>query len=144
MTSRIVSDQESLSVVEDLLRANELPFQDLRLENNLFVTYYNDSNELVGSGGLEWYGNHALLRSVAVQKSARGKSKGKYIANDLLTRARLRSTKEIYLLTETAHDFFVKIGFKDISRNDVPDEIKASTEFSSVCPVSAACMVYKV
>jgi amino-acid N-acetyltransferase len=144
MISKIASDQEAMNRIAGLLRESDLPFQDLRLENNFFVTYYNDSNELVGSGGLELYGSYSLLRSVAVQKLARGKSIGKYIANDLIQNARLKSIKEIYLLTETARDFFIKVGFKDMSRDEVPEEVRASSEFASVCPVSAACMVYKL
>jgi amino-acid N-acetyltransferase len=60
----------------------------------------------------------------------------------LIDHAKTRSIKQVYLLTETAHKYFLKFGFKDITRENVPAEIKQSTEFVSVCPVSAACMVY--
>jgi amino-acid N-acetyltransferase len=99
--------------------------------------------KIIGSGGLEFYSMYALLRSVAVDQSERGKAYGKNIIRDLLDRAKSNSAKEVYLLTETAHDFFVKRGFADVPRENVPAEVKTSTEFSSVCPVSAACMVYR-
>ena len=136
-------DQHDLEVVVSLLKDNKLPYKDIQLNNGLFISYSDDNGKKIGSGGLEFYSNYALLRSVAVDESRRGESFGKEIVNDLLDRARNRSVKEIYLLTETAHDFFLKKGFKDITRDEVPAEVKASSEFASVCPVSAACMVYR-
>lgn len=142
MKARMV-EQNSLGDVLTMLKENKLPYQDIKLDNNLFVSYHNDLGQLVGSGGLEFYSEFALLRSVAVGESQRGKTLGTEIVNDLLDRAKAKSVKEIFLLTETAHDFFLKRGFQDVSRETVPLEVRASSEFSSVCPVSAACMVYR-
>jgi amino-acid N-acetyltransferase len=142
MKAKIV-DQHSLNDVLALLKTNKLPYGDIQTKNNLFVSYHDDENNMIGSGGLEFYASYALLRSVAVDETQRGKSIGKAIVSDLLDRAKKESVKEIYLLTETAHDFFLNRGFKDVQREHVPDEVRASSEFASVCPVSAACMVYK-
>ena len=142
MKARTV-EQNSLADVLTMLKENKLPYQDIKLDNNLFVSYHDNLGKLIGSGGLEFYSEYALLRSVAVGESQRGKSFGTEIVNDLLDRAKGKSVKEIYLLTETAHDFFLKKGFQDVARENVPHEVKASSEFSSVCPVSAACMVYR-
>jgi amino-acid N-acetyltransferase len=142
MNTKIV-DSNSLHTVLDLLRASSLPYQDIELKNNLFIIYHDDNGKMIGSGGLEFYSSYALLRSLAVVESERGKSFGKEIVSDLFARAQSRTVKEIYLLTETASDFFKKIGFADIARDAVPNEIKTSTEFKSVCPVSAACMIYR-
>ncbi len=81
---------------------------------------------------------------MAVDEPLRGKSIGKKIVDDLVSRAKEHTVREVYLLTETAHDYFVKRGFSDIARENVPLEVKASTEFSSVCPVSASVMVYRI
>lgn len=143
MEARIVDQKQSLDEVLSLLKSNKLPHHDVRLENNLFISYQDESGKVIGSGGLEFYSAFALLRSVAVDESQRGKAFGKEIVKDLVDRAKRKSVKEIYLLTETAHDFFLKRGFSDVSRDSVPAEIKASSEFASVCPVSAACMVYR-
>jgi amino-acid N-acetyltransferase len=70
----------------------------------------------------------------------RGKSVGTTITEYLLDEARKRQLKGIYLLTETAHGFFLKKGFKDVPRNAVPEEVKQSAEFSKLCPESAAVM----
>lgn len=143
MEARIVDKQQSLDVVLALLKNNKLPFQDIELKNNQFISYHDEVGRIIGSGGLEFYSSYALLRSVAVDETQRGKSIGKEIVKDLLDRAKDKRVKEVYLLTETAHDFFLKHGFNDVARENVPLEIKDSSEFKSVCPVSAACMVFR-
>ena len=140
MTASEIHDASSLQVVLALLKENNLPYQDIVLEGNLFVAYGDMHHEICGAGGLELYDEYSLLRSVVVAGNYRGKNSGQAIVADLLERAKKRSVKKVYLLTETAHDFFIKLGFKDITREAVPERVKNSSEFTSVCPVSAACM----
>ncbi len=54
--------------------------------------------------------------------------------------ARTRSVEVLVLLTETTEAFFKRHGFAIIEREYVPDEIKKSAEFQSLCPASAVCM----
>jgi amino-acid N-acetyltransferase len=126
------------------LEANHLPFEDIKVDGTLMIRYLNDDDKLIGCGGLEFYSDSALMRSVAVHSEQRNISIGRSIVNDLLDRARDRSIREVYLLTETAHDYFVRLGFTDVPRDQVPQLLHTSSEFSSVCPVSAACMVYRI
>jgi amino-acid N-acetyltransferase len=44
------------------------------------------------------------------------------------------------LLTQTAEAFFERHGYQVADRDHVPDEIKQSAEFQSLCPSSAICM----
>ena len=143
MEARIINQNKSLKEILVLLKRNKLPYNDLKLNGNLFISYHDADGKVIGAGGLEFHHSYALLRSVAVDEGQRGKEFGKEIVKDLLDRAKNKSIKEIYLLTETAHGFFLKRGFVDVARENVPTEIKASSEFASVCPVSAACMVYR-
>jgi len=136
--------RESLENLLNFLKENKLPYKDICLGNNLFVGYYDEQGNLIGSGGLEFYDRFALLRSIAVSNSQRGISIGTSIVTDLLSRAKSKSVAEVYLLTETAHDYFLKFGFNDIDRTSVPAKVQKSTEFSSVCPSSAACMAVKL
>jgi len=144
MQLRVVNSQHSLDEVLELLRVCKLPYRDIRLEDNLFVSYDDNSGTIIGSGGLEFYPPFALLRSVAVRENERGKSIGKQIVGDLLNIAKENGVHEVYLLTETAHEFFLNRGFRDVARENVPSEIKASSEFSAVCPVSASVMVWQI
>jgi len=140
ITQQIVKSQKELVALSNFLRLNQLPADDLSLTDSLYLTYYDSSEELVGSGGLEFYGDKALLRSLAVSQAIRSQSLGKQIMEDLLQQVRIKDIMEIYLLTQTALYFFLKLGFKEINREEVPDEIRQSTEFSQVCPSSARVM----
>ena len=125
----------------NFLKDSGLPYKDISLEKSLMFSYLDDHGNIIGSGGLEFYGPYALLRSLAVRKDLQGKAIGKRIVNDLLEKAKEEKAIAIYLLTETAHDYFNRLQFQDIDRNSVPQEIRSSSEFSNVCPTSAACMM---
>ena len=141
LTPKVITDSESLKAFRSLLQSSKLPVDDLDFSNHLLIGFY-DGTEPVATGGLEIYGDYALLRSLSVKLGIRGQSLGSSITDHLIAEATKRKIKAIYLLTETAHVFFLKKGFKDISRNDVPDEVKASSEFSTVCPTTAICMYF--
>jgi len=89
---------------------------------------------------LEIYGNYGLLRSLSVKLGTRGKALGTAITEYLIAEAKKRSLKGIYLLTETAQGFFLRKGFSNVSRDDVPKVLEASSEFSHVCSKTAVAM----
>jgi amino-acid N-acetyltransferase len=139
LNHRLINDPESFNAFRSLLKASGLPADDLDFERDLLVGYY-EGDALVGTGGLEVYGPYALLRSLSVKMGIRGKAVGTTLTEFLLEEAKKKRLKGIYLLTETAHGFFLKKGFKDVARDDVPVEVKNSAEFSKLCPASAAVM----
>ena len=139
VTPKVIRDTESLQAFRSLLQSAKLPADDLNFDRHLLIGFY-DGAEPVATGGLEVYGNYALLRSLSVKMGIRGQSLGSTITDHLIAEARTRGLKAIYLLTETAHVFFLKKGFKDIDRKDVPSEVRTSSEFTSVCPDTAVCM----
>ncbi len=124
--------------VIDLLQESNLPVSDLSEQKELFALLQN--NEVAGTGGLELFDNCALLRSVAVRKDLQGKGLGKFINRELEKISKQRGIDCIYLLTTTAKDFFSKEGYEAITRDEVPESIKSTSEFSSVCPSSATVM----
>ncbi|WP_127123798.1 arsenic resistance N-acetyltransferase ArsN2 [Chryseotalea sanaruensis] len=144
MILQIIEDQTTLENLRTFLQKNALPFHDLKLEGSVYLTYLNDHQQLVASGGLELYGTYALLRSVAVEQAQRGKKLGDQVVRDLITKAKSLGVIEVYLLTETAEVFFERRNFSKINREQVPEAILNSSEFKTVCPVSAVCMVYKL
>ena len=95
----------------------------------------------VGTSALEVYGPEALLRSVAVEERLRGTGLGDRLTRAAVDAARARGVERVFLLTETAAAFFPKFGFADIDRADVPESIRRTVEFASVCPVSSRVMV---
>lgn len=95
---------------------------------------------VVGVGGLELYGPSALLRSVAVRADRRGGGLGRELVDRLLAGARRRGIREVYLLTTTAENWFPRLGFAAVTRDEVPEAVRRSVEFTTACPASATVM----
>jgi len=129
--------------LDDILRlmdVYDLPREGLaeHVESSLIA---RDGEILLGNVTLELYGDSALLRSVAVAPEARGSGLGKRLTKAALDSAWEGGVRDVYLLTETASDFFRRFfGFAAVERNNVPDDVKQSVEFISACPVSALVM----
>lgn len=99
-----------------------------------------ESGRLVGSAVLEIHADGALLRSVAVESDWRGIGLGIWLTERALELARRRGMRRLYLLTETAGEFFPRFGFRKISRAEVPVSVRASLEFTTACPQNALVM----
>jgi amino-acid N-acetyltransferase len=122
-----------------LLTSAKLPVEDLPLSlENFFVAV--DDNNVIGVAGLEIYGDHSLLRSMAVEPEYRNKGVATCLLATVEALAALKNVKAICLLTETASEYFSRKGYRIITRDDVPVAVKVSSEFSHVCPVSAIVM----
>lgn len=139
MTTVTLDQTEQMNELAGFLQSQRLPHQDLTLTGNLFMTY-RDEGGIAASGGIEFYSTYGLLRSLAVRTDLRNKALGKRMVADLIKEAGKRSVTKVFLLTETAPDFFQHLGFTKVTRDVVPDAVKLSSEFSTVCPVSAICM----
>jgi amino-acid N-acetyltransferase len=136
LTSAEATDLEWL---EELLEANGLPTEDLRTnEGRFFVAHVG--TERIGGGGLETYGSNALLRSVVIVDSKRGRGYGVALCDALEARARTSGVETLYLLTTTADAFFRERGYDEIDREIVPPEIRRSSEFADLCPRSSTCL----
>jgi amino-acid N-acetyltransferase len=128
-----------LPAVFDLLDRGKLPRAglDLRVATTLVA---KDGSRLVGTAALELYGSSALLRSVAVAAERRGEGLGAALTAAALDLAQRRGVSMIYLLTETAAEFFPKFGFQPVPRSEVDRAVLDSPEFTTACPVTALVM----
>lgn len=125
--------------IRDLLNLAQLPQEDIRDHlRNFLVACHNDI--IIGAVGLEIYGKIGLLRSLVVAPPYQGKGVGGMLYDGIISLARLRGVKEMYLLTTTADSFFKKKGFATVRRERLPVEIKNTNEFLRLCPDSAICM----
>jgi len=86
------------------------------------------------------HGSDALLRSLAVEEKARGRGCGKALVAALEQHAREHGARRITLLTTTAARFFGGLGYRGVARDAAPERIRATREFSALCPASAVCM----
>jgi N-acetylglutamate synthase-like GNAT family acetyltransferase len=50
----------------------------------------------------------------------------------------------VWLLTTTARAFFDKLGYAAVDRAGVPGAIRATAQFSALCPDSATVMVKRL
>lgn len=123
----------------DLLQKENLPAEDLPLDLSNFYTAIEE-NTIIGLIGLEPYGENGLLRSMVVSPNYRNQQIAERLVKMLEEQAIISGINTIYLLTETADKYFSRKGYKTIVREEVPTELKASSEFSHVCPVSAIVM----
>jgi amino-acid N-acetyltransferase len=132
-----------IPAVEALLEGGRLPVDGVREMGDLMLVAL-EGGRIVGSAGLEIYGTAGLLRSVATAESARGRGVGQLLVERALGVARERGLRRVYLLTETAADFFPRFGFRSVPRGDIDAAVQRSPEFAHLCPASAVAMVYDV
>lgn len=126
--------------VYSLLREHQLPVDGLADHLETTLVARDGRGRVLGSAALEIYGNHALLRSVAVAGASRGQHIGRDLTLAALRLAAERSVSTVYLLTTTADDYFPRFGFERIARAEVPAAVQSSVEFTTACPSSATVM----
>ena len=94
--------------VEALVRAAGLPLEGLATTS---FAVAHAGGVPVGCAGVERAGEIALLRSVVVAPSHRGRHLGAALVADRLGWARANEVSALYLLTTDASDFFARFGF---------------------------------
>lgn len=125
--------------VEALLAAASLPTADVAAHLSHFAVADEDGR-LVGVAGVERHGSVGLLRSVCVAADRQGRGLGGTLVELVEAWAMASGVEDLYLLTTTAEPYFAGRGFVRVERADVPEAIRATTEFSTLCPSSATCM----
>jgi amino-acid N-acetyltransferase len=134
---------EDLAAGLELIRQAGLPVTDVAERFGHFFVV-RDEGRLVGIGGLEIHGENGLLRSVVVEPAYRGQGLGTMLVEALLELARINQLASLYLLAETAREFFVQRGFEDCPREAAPPGIRESWELQTGCPASAAFMTRRL
>ncbi len=137
-----ISDHAAIII---LLKNTKLPPDGIEahLENFLIIRHPEavaGSEFLVGTVGLEIYGKSALLRSLAVHPDFQGKGLGTRLVNRITEAAKKKDIHRLFLLTDTAEDYFKKKGFAIVPRDQVPEAMKQSIEFTTLCTSSPSMM----
>ena len=128
-----------LPAVERLLTDSALPLDGVREALSDFVVAESEG-DLVGVAGLEVCCDDALLRSVAVKPEWRSRGVGRQLVTHAIANAESRGLRALYLLTTTAEHYFPSFGFQKITRDEVPDSVRETKEFTSACPATATVM----
>lgn len=147
VTSISSAKKSNLSQILALLQLVNLPIEGVAEHlNDFFIIREANriAGNILGCVGLEIYGGSALLRSVAVRPEYQGEGYGKDLTDRAIQYARKKGVKALFLLTDTAENYFTRAGFVKVERDEVPPEVKQSVEFTSLCPLSSACMMKKI
>jgi len=135
--------EDDLPDIRRLLERNALPTADLALSRPAFVVA-RAGDALLAAGGLETFGTTGLLRSVVVDEARRGAGLGHALVERIERAAAGSGMTRLVLLTETAREFFLGLGYVDIPRDTAPEAVRGSAEFRALCPQSAHCMQKRI
>ena len=125
-----------------IVRAAGLPVLDGPAD--VLVVRGPDGRGVVGTVAVEDHGADGLLRSLAVDAGHRGRGVGRALVAEAEGRARRRGVRSLALLTTTAAPLFAALGYREVDRAEVPEAVRASSEFCGVCPASAACFLKRL
>lgn len=128
-----------LNAIRALLSANALPVDDVDEHVADFVVAKCEG-ATIGTVGLEYAGDAALLRSLCVAPSHRGQAIGAQLLAFIEAKAASRDVRALYLLTTSSAAFFEHHGFSATPRADAPSGIRGTAQFRTLCPASAVCM----
>ena len=121
------------AAVEALVAASGLPLEGLAEAFDRCAIARDASGAIVGAAAIEQYGDAGLLRSVAVAEGTRGTGVGRAVVAAAEDLARDDGITELYLLTETAIDWFPRLGYTVVTREEASAAVGASIEFTTVC-----------
>lgn len=126
--------------IEALLLSCGLPVSDLGITSEVRFFGCHPDGEVLGTIGLERYGDVGLLRSLAVSEAARGSGLGTRLVAHVEREAATLGVRRLYLLTTTAAAFFERLGYVTALRTEAPASIAATAQFAELCPASSTFM----
>jgi amino-acid N-acetyltransferase len=124
------------AAVEALLAASGLPLDGAADALALGVVA-RDQERVVAAAAVERFGDAGLLRSVVVAPDHRGTGLGGEIVRAAEELARRDGARELYLLTETAVDWFPRLGYEvwwTATSRQPPSAIRSSSRPSAGTP----------
>lgn len=140
MITYTLAEKKDFEKITNLLKINKLPYSDIQKIDIEFIVAKKD-NEIIGCIGLEKFETEGMLRSFAVDDEFKNKGIGTEMYNRILSYSHQNNIKNMHLLTNTAKEYFLKAGFLVVDRDNAPEAIKGTSEFSGLCPVSSTYMV---
>ena len=117
----------------DFLTDNSMTTVGLQKCIENFIIAVDDKGSWVGVAGYEMYGRSALLRSVAVEKGSRNLGHGRALVEAVLAETRKQGVRTVYLFTESAEQYFKRLGFDPAERDQIDPAVKSSPQFTECC-----------
>jgi amino-acid N-acetyltransferase len=122
-----------LPAVRALLTGADLPLDgvDGAFDHGVVAVEHGD---VVGAAAIEPYvGGVGMLRSVVVEAPLRGTGVGRRLVAEAERQATGLGVTDLYLLTETAADWFPRLGYGTLPRDAAPPSVAGSIEFTVSC-----------
>lgn len=124
----------------EILRQADLDTSDITPDDLHEFAGIWDSNRLLAAGALQNIDGAGWLRSIVTADSARRQGFAGAIVDRLEATAAQQGVSQVYLLTDTATDYFRRRGYQKIDRSEAPSAIAEVPQFASLCPDSADFM----
>lgn len=136
------AERADAGAVVELLMASDLPTVNVieQMDNFLIAK----DQEIIGALGVLYKDKSALLRSFVVAPKRRKKGIGLSLVNGMLHKIKKQGMTEVFLLTETAADYFIKVGFTEIKRAEIPETLLKESGLDRACPCSSRCFILKI
>lgn len=132
--------EADLPALRAMLQAASLPIDDLSAALLRGFVLAEWDSELIATGGVEYCGDVGLLRSLVVSTAHRRSGQARRVVEALEQHATRQGLIALYLLTITAADYFLQLGYRRIERVEAPQSIRVTREFGALCPASAVLM----
>jgi amino-acid N-acetyltransferase len=129
-----LSSHEVLTV----LSGCDLPVADISISSSAQFFGYRVADTVVAVIGLELLQSVGLLRSLAVIPTYRMQGLAHELVNYAESFAASHGIESLFLLTTTVEDFFIKLGYRPTPRQNAPEAIQGTAQFSSLCPSSSS------
>lgn len=132
---------EDLGAIKVLLAVCLLPSHD---ESDGRSTFFVAESErgIIGVCGIEQCeGSVALLRSLGVMPGYRKQRIGRRLIHRAISHVQDRGIERLFVLTESATDYFQNSGFIAQERKSAPNELKGSLSLGGHTPSSALLLV---
>ncbi|NPD87402.1 MAG: GNAT family N-acetyltransferase [Asgard group archaeon] len=134
---------DDLNILKEFMKKLNLVYEEIEkhLEDFFIIRV---ENKTVGCAGIEHYDDVGLLRSVGIDEELQGKGLGKKIVTKMIDYALEKGIVNLYLITNSAEDFFKKFDFTIVSRSEVDSRIQQTYEYTTGCEETASVMVKKI
>ena len=126
----VPAKSSDLPAIRALLGSVNLAYPDVDERVGDLLVLRDPVLQVGGCVAMELYRDAGVLRALATSPGRRGEGLGWMLADAALTRARARGARRVFLVTESASDFFAeKFGFRLVSPQVIDEAVLASSNF---------------
>ncbi len=132
---------DDLAAVTNLLAAEQMMYVDIaeHLKRGNFIVCVKNE-DIIGCIGLEICESYALFRSFWVAKDFRKQGIAHDLCQHIISFARSKQLHSLYLLTGLKAQYFERQGFQLVARQEAPNCIQNTLQFTQLCFPSSPCM----